>query len=121
VVKVLKVLQIVIAAAIPVIAAAGGSATAAGALGAGVVVLEGLQQLFQFQQNWTSYRATCEALKHEKFLFLARADPYGSANQEQLLATRVEALVSEETSTWAAQRAQQAAPGTDVSGGATNA
>lgn len=108
--KLLKVGQIVVAAAIPVVAAAGASATVAGAMGAAVVVLEGLQQLFQFQQNWTSYRSTSEALKHEKFLFLAGAVPYGSTNRDQLLAARVEALVSDETSAW---RAQQQA-GSDI-------
>lgn len=101
---VLKVTQIVVAAAIPVVAAAGGSAAVAGAMGAVIVVLEGLQQLFQFQQNWTRYRSTCEALKHEKFLFLAHVDPYAGANSEQLLAARIETLLSQETLAWRAQR-----------------
>ena len=98
----LKVAQIVIAAAIPVVAAAGASATVAGALGAVVVVLEGLQQLFQFQQNWISYRVTAEALKREKFLCLAGAGPYEGAEQPQaLLARRVERIVSQEYGAWA--------------------
>lgn len=98
----LKVAQIVIAAAIPVVAAAGASATVAGALGAVVVVLEGLQQLFQFQQNWISYRVTAEALKREKFLYLAAAGPYEGAELPQaLLARRVERVVSQEYGAWA--------------------
>jgi hypothetical protein len=98
----LKVCQIVIAAAIPAAAAAGASAGFAGALGAVVVVLEGLQQLFQFQQNWIAYRSTAEALKHEKFLYLARAGPYaGPDGRDRLLAERVEGLVSQEHSAWA--------------------
>lgn len=116
--RVLKVAQIVIAAAIPVIAAAGGTVSLAGALGAAVVVIEGLQQLFQFQQNWTSYRTTCEALRHEKFLFLATAEPYASPNRDQMLAARVEALVSQETSAWAAQQRQ---PQGEVKSGSTTA
>jgi hypothetical protein len=47
----LKVMQILIAAAIPVVAAFGAGADVAGLLGALVVIVEGLQQLFQFQQN----------------------------------------------------------------------
>ena len=98
----LKVAQLVIAAAIPVVAAAGASATVAGALGAVVVVLEGLQQLFQFQQNWISYRVTAEALKREKFLYLAGAGPYEGAEQPgALLARRVERVVSQEYGAWA--------------------
>ena len=70
-----------------------------------IVVLEGLQQLEQYQQNWTTYRATCEQLKHEQFLFMAGAGPYGPApNPEALLAERVESLVSQEHAAWVAQR-----------------
>ena len=99
----LKVAQIVIAAAIPAAVAAGASAAVAGALGAVIVVLEGLQQLFQFQQNWISYRTTAEALKHEKFLYLASAGPYREADRlDATLAERVESLVSQETGAWAA-------------------
>jgi hypothetical protein len=98
----LKVAQIVFAAAIPVVAAAGASAAVAGALGAVVVVQEGLQQLFQFQQNWITYRSTAEALKHERFLYLAGAGPYAGAERpEAALAERIEGLVSQEHAAWA--------------------
>ena len=98
----LKVAQLVGAAAIPAVAAAGASAGFAGALGAVVVVLEGLQQLFQFQQNWIAYRGTAEALKREKFLYLAAAGPYaGPDGRDRLLAERVEGLVSQEHAAWA--------------------
>jgi hypothetical protein len=97
----LKVGQIVVAAAIPAVAAAGASVGVAGALGAVVVVMEGLQQLFQFQQNWIAYRGTAEALKREKFLFLAAAGPYaGPEGRDRLLAERVEGLVSQEHAAW---------------------
>jgi len=60
-----------------------------------------LQQLNQYHTNWMSYRATCEALKHEKFLYAALAGPYaGSANALALLAERVESLVSQEHAKW---------------------
>lgn len=73
----------------------------AGALGAVVVILEGVQGVFQFHHNWTSYRTTSEALKHEKHLFEASAGPYRSAdNPETLLAERIEAIISQENKTW---------------------
>ncbi len=98
----LKVAQIVVAAAIPVVAAAGASAAVGGGLGAVIVVMEGLQQLFQFQQNWIAYRSTAEALKHERFLYLAAAGPYAMLDRpEAVLAERVEGLVSQETAAWA--------------------
>lgn len=72
-------------------------------LGATIALLEGLQQLNQYQQNWISYRSTAEALKHEKFLFLGGAGPYASASSPKiLLAERVESLVSQEHAKWSA-------------------
>lgn len=103
--KVLKICQIVTAAAIPVAAGVSAPTWLVGGGGALIVVLEGLQQLQQYQQNWTTYRATCEQLKHEQFLFMARAGPYGAApNPEALLAERVESLVSQEHAAWVSQR-----------------
>lgn len=103
--KVLKVGQIVVAAAIPVAAAASAPLWLIGGAGALIVVLEGLQQLQQYQQNWTTYRATCERLKHEEFLFLASAGPYAAAPRpEALLAERVEGLVSQEHAAWASHQ-----------------
>lgn len=101
----LKVMQIVIAAAIPVVAAADAAVAVAGALGAVIVVLEGLQQLFQYQQNWVAYRGTAEALKREKFLYLAGAGPYRDADgRAGLLAQRVEDLVTQEHAAWSASQ-----------------
>lgn len=73
--------------------------------GALIVVLEGFQQLQQYQQNWTTYRSTCERLKHEKYLFAARAGPYAAvARPDALLAERVEGLVSQEHAAWVSHR-----------------
>lgn len=106
----LKVAQIVIAAAIPVVAGAGADAWITGSLGAAIVVLEGFQQLFQFQQNWLGYRATAEALKHEKYLYLAQAAVYRDATvRDAVLAERVEALVSQEQSSWSSVQAEAGA------------
>src|SRR5829696_70139 len=74
--KRLKVLQLVAAAVVPVLAAASAPAWVTAAFGGLVLVLEGLQQLGQYQSNWITYRSTCEALKHERYLFLAGAGPY---------------------------------------------
>lgn len=105
--KRLKVSQIVIAAAIPVAAGASAPAWLVGSAGALIVVLEGLQQLFQYQQNWTAYRATCERLKHEKWLYAAAAGPYAGAGRPgALLSERVEGLVSQEHAAWSAARRQ---------------
>jgi hypothetical protein len=102
-----KVLQIVIAAAIPVVAGGGAGAWVTGSLGASIVALESFQQLFQFQQNWVGYRATAEALKHEKFVYLAHAGPYRDAPApDALLAERIEGLVSQEHAAWSSAQTE---------------
>jgi len=99
----LKLATFTSAAIIPFLAAVGAPAVVGGGLGVLVVIFEGLQQMFQFQQNWITYRATCEQLKHEKFLFLAVAGAYADAPYPQrMLAERVENLVSTETAKWVA-------------------
>ncbi|HST70511.1 MAG TPA: DUF4231 domain-containing protein [Solirubrobacterales bacterium] len=103
--KRLKVSELVTAAAIPFVASVSAPVWVAGGGGALIVVLEGLQQLQQYQQNWITYRATCERLKHEHFLFLAHAGPYAAAlDPEALLAERVESLVSQEHAAWTSHR-----------------
>lgn len=70
-------------------------------LGVLIAVMEGVQQLKQFHENWVSYRATEEALKREQYLYLAKAGSYrGLDASAQLLAERVEALVSSEETKW---------------------
>ena len=72
------------------------------------MVLESVQQLFQFHSNWTHYRSTAEALKHEKFLYLAHAGAYAHvAEPLALLAERVEGRVSQEHAAWASEQLQQ--------------
>jgi hypothetical protein len=99
--KWLKVVEIICAAMIPFTAGFSVSAYITGGLGVVVVVLEGIQSLYQFQNLWISYRSTAEGLKHEKYLWLARAGPYlNSENPEALFADRVEALISTEHAKW---------------------
>src|SRR5437016_4084527 len=74
--KGLKGVVIIVAALIPLAAGLHAYPALTGGLGALIVVLEGVQQMNQYQQNWILYRSTAESLKHEKFLFEATAGPY---------------------------------------------
>jgi hypothetical protein len=106
--KLLKGVQLIAAATIPVAATFGADPTVAATLGATIVVVEGVQQLNQYQQNWTLYRSNAEALKHEKFLFLARAGPYAhSEDGRALLADRIEGLISQEHAKWVSARQEK--------------
>ena len=105
--KRIKIVEIVAAAVIPFLAALNvkdipWTAWITGGLGVIVTVFEGVLQLGQYQQNRITYRSTCESLKHEKYLYLAKAGPYASAAAPHaLLAERVESLVSQEQAKWA--------------------
>ncbi len=101
--KWLKVIEIIAAALVPLTAGLHLPAIVTGALGVVIAVLEGLLQLNQYQHHWITYRSTCETLKHEKYLYLAKAGPYSAAAAPHvLLAERIGSLVSQEHATWAA-------------------
>jgi hypothetical protein len=68
-------------------------------------MLEGFQHLNQYENNWITYRSTCESLQHEKFLFLAGAGPYEVADDAHiLLAERIESRISQEHARWISGR-----------------
>jgi len=99
--KTLKMLVIGSAAVIPFLAGSNAPAWSTGGLGALIAILEGVQQLNQYQHNWITYRSTCESLKHEKYLYLAKAGPYSKVeNAMQMLAERIESSVSQEHAKW---------------------
>lgn len=101
--KLMKGITIASAAAIPVLtttAIPDGRYVAAG-LGVLIAIMEGLQQMNQYHSNWTTFRSTSESLKHEKYLYLAKAGPYLSAqNAQAMLAERIESVISQEGSKW---------------------
>lgn len=100
--KLLKLLVIVTAALIPFLAGLSLNVWITGVLGVIIAVAEGVQQLNQYQANWLAYRSTCEALKHEKFLYLGKAGPYAaSGDPHALLAERIESVAAQEHAKWA--------------------
>jgi Protein of unknown function (DUF4231) len=111
--KQIKTAQLILAGSIPVFALVGAvwGRWITAILGASVAILEGFQQLGQYNNLWVSYRATAEQLKHEKFLFLASSGPYRTLGQDEALkrlAERVEEQVSTEHAKWVSERSQQA-------------
>ncbi len=72
-----------------------------GIFGVLVALIIGLHALFKFQENALQYRTTCETLKHEKYKFLTKVEPYSRKNAFQYLVQNVENLISKENSSWA--------------------
>ena len=100
--KWLKRVQLVTGASIPVVAGFDVPVLVAGLLGAAVVILEGFEQIGQYQRNWLDFRSTAEALKREKYLFLAGAAPYSGPDRGVRLAEHVEHVLARGTERWMA-------------------
>jgi hypothetical protein len=99
----IKVAQIVLAAAVPVAAGLELPKLLTGSLGGSIVVLEGIQQLYRFHDNWVRYRWTNAGMQREKALWAARAGDYATADRpDALLALRIEDLTSREATQWVA-------------------
>jgi hypothetical protein len=101
-----KLVELVVAAAVPVLAALEAAAAVTASFAAVVVVLEGVVQTNQWQTTWVLYRSTAEALKHEKYLYLSSAGPYQQSDRDKVLAERVEGLVSQEHAKWTEARSE---------------
>ena len=109
--KRIKRAQIVFAGLIPIVSFLGFPWVpfATALLGGTVAILEGFQQLGQYNNLWASYRSTAESLKHEKYLFLASGGPYrnlGTDESLKRLAERVEEQVSTEHAKWVSDTKQ---------------
>ena len=77
-----------------------------------IAIISGLLGLYKFQENWIEYRATAEALKHEKFMFLTRSGPYNGEPGLPILVERVEGIIAKEGTAWSGSMRQPIARGT---------
>jgi len=108
--KCLKGLTIVAAVLIAPISPYPWGSIIAGALGIAIAIAEGLQHLNNYHENWLSYRTVAEALKSEKYLYLAQAGAYASVERPlAVLAERIESLTSAENAKWLTTQEQKAA------------
>ena len=103
--KRLRVLEILCASSIPFLVSYVSTETVTlkvivGVLGICVAVVSGVVALYNFQENWMQYRTTSESLKHEKFIFLSKVEPYNTDEPYPLFVQRIESLISKENSSW---------------------
>lgn len=102
--KTLRIIEIVAAAIIPLLSGMGEKVLygpwVIGLLGVIIAISASVGSLLKYHENWIQYRATSEALKHEKFLFLSHVAPYDGEERFHVLVQRVEGLISNENSTW---------------------
>lgn len=116
--KASKIAIIVLAISLPILAEYGflpgvehdTRALLVGIAAGGILLLEGLQHLNKWQENWILYRSTCEGLRHEQHLFAEKAGPYTGLKPEdaqRILAERTGSLVMAEHSKWVHARKEK--------------
>ena len=71
-----------------------------GIFGALIAVIAGSIGLYNFQENWTEYRTASESLKHEKYLYETKTEPYNDDEPFSLFVQRIESQISTENSRW---------------------
>ena len=106
--KLLRTLEIIAAAAVPVLVVFEWASIAA-VSGALVTVLAGFLMINKYDETWTSYRSTWSALLREKMLHETRIAPYDDESTRYArLVRRVEAILSTESRAWLEIRAAPA-------------
>ena len=102
--KGLKLAEIIAAALIPTVAGIpplhGYLPIISGLLGFGIVVINGVQQLQRYHENWLAYRSSSEALKREQILFEAGTSPYKGEEAYEKFVQNFEAILADENKIW---------------------
>ena len=108
----MKTVSIAVAATVPVLAAVAAPPAWTASFAAVVVVLEGIQQLFQLHTNFLSYRSSAEAIRQMAYRYAGRVGPYQDAGtRREILAEDLHAVISEEGTRWSsAMRKAPAGP-----------
>jgi hypothetical protein len=109
--QILKMTALAAGAAVTVLAAISAPAALTASVAGAIVVMEGAQQMFQFHQNWISYRDTAEALRRQAFLYVSDAGPFDDpATRRGRLAAILNDVTMKESATWTDTMRQIEAP-----------
>ena len=72
-----------------------------GILGVLIAIFTGLSTLYKFQDQWSNYRMTGEALLHEKYLFQTNSSSYANHKEPfKLFVFRIENIINTEVASW---------------------
>ena len=70
-------------------------------LGVLIAIFTGLSTLYKFQDKWSNYRMTGEALLQEKYLFQTNSSSYANHKEPfKLFVFRIENIINIETASW---------------------
>jgi hypothetical protein len=81
-----RILSLTAAASVTVSAGLSAAPWVTASLGGLIVVLEGLQQLFQWHENWIAYRQATETMRQHAIDFVSGVAPYDSTDGSDRLA-----------------------------------
>jgi hypothetical protein len=102
--QLLKVTSLLFAAAVTVLAAISAPASLTATVGAAIVVIEGIQQVFKFHTNWIRYRVVAESLREHALLYAAHQGPYADpATAKAELVKILTTLIEDERKQWSVQ------------------
>ena len=72
-----------------------------GTLGILIAIFTGLSTLHKFQDKWSNYRMTGEALIHEKYLFQTNSGSYSNHKEPfKLFVFKIENIINKEVISW---------------------
>ena len=99
----LQLVTLVFAVTVPIVALSSSEAWTrylTAISGAIAALSAGVGSLYQLREQWLDYRSTAEALKYERFRFLAGAEPYVDDGSFSRFVNRVESIIISENMTW---------------------
>ncbi len=68
--------------------------------GVALVVMNSLLELDEHHKLWKEYRVTCEMMRHERYMYVTRSEPYDEADAFPRLVEKIEAILNSETQRW---------------------
>lgn len=104
--KIAQVIKIILATLIPLLSSYSKNnwviAIIIGIFGAGIAIAESLSKLNKWHENWIEYRATCELLLYQKYLYITKSSPYDSRldNIDNIFIHNIENIISSENNKW---------------------
>lgn len=102
-----EVTLVVLGAMVPVSTVITSDPIAPALLGAGVVVVTGLRQVFTWHEDWVRFSAAVVALSAEQVRFANRVPPYDQPDALAQLAMKVSELESAETRSWTSMQSKR--------------
>ena len=104
--KTFQIIEIVLAAFIPLLAGYSSKHTLIpiimGLFGSAIAIIESITKLYKFHENWIQYRATCELLRYQKYLYLTNSYPYNDKDEtkDNIFIKNIENIISAENNQW---------------------